>query len=191
MPMTVRRKTLTHFLAAKLAFRNVVRLSVVLAFLTPGMVLCGQTIEIKIVNGRNGHPIEDKCMNVWAGDRSVPGSGPLVETQTDTNGIIKLRLGDENTKIEGQARQLVCGLQGIVGPSLKYGDTISVRTGFVLCQSQIPDYSWLAMTDFSTKQLIEHGIVTPNTCGKATASPKPGEAVLFVRPLTWWEKLKQ
>jgi hypothetical protein len=33
--------------------------------------------------------------------------------------------------------------------------------------------------------------LTDNDCGKATASPKPGELIIFVRPLTWWEKLKQ
>jgi hypothetical protein len=28
--------------------------------------------------------------------------------------------------------------------------------------------------------LIERGIVTPNTCGKASASQKPGELTIFV-----------
>jgi hypothetical protein len=41
------------------------------------------------------------------------------------------------------------------------------------------------------KQVVQQGIVTANTCGKATASPKPGEVTIFVRPLTWWEQLKQ
>ena len=54
----------------------------------------------------------------------------------------------------------------------------------MLCQLRKPDDSWLAMTDFSTKKVLEEGIVTANTCGKATASPKPGELVIFVRPLT-------
>jgi hypothetical protein len=47
------------------------------------------------------------------------------------------------------------------------------------------------MTNFSTEEILQHGVATANTCGKATASPKPGEVILFVRPLTWWEKLKQ
>jgi hypothetical protein len=120
-----------------------------------------------------------------------PRSAPLLETQTDTNGIIRLRLTDEGTKIDAQSQQLVCGLQGVINSIMKYGDTISIRAGYASCQPHTPDYSWLAMTDFTTKQVVQQGIVTTNSCGKATASPKPGEVILFVRPLTLWEKLKQ
>lgn len=86
---------------------------------------------------------------------------------------------------------MVCGLSGVTNPVVKYGDAISIRAGYVLCQPHTPDYSWLVMTDFSTKEILQHGIVGANTCGKATASSKPRELIIFVRPLTWWEKLKQ
>ena len=79
---------------------------------------------------------------------------------------------------------------GVINPVVKYGDTIGINTGYVLCQSHTSDYSWLARMDFSTEKVLQSGIVTANTCGKATASPKPGEVTLFVRPLTWWEKVK-
>jgi hypothetical protein len=124
------------------------------------------------------------------GDRAKPTSGPLLQTQTDKHGVTTVRLADEDTQII-QNQRLACGLSGIINPVVKYGNTISVRAGYVLCQTRTPAYSWLAMTDFSTTELLEHGIVTGNTCGKVTASPKPGEVTIFVRPLTWWEKLKQ
>lgn len=54
----------------------------------------------------------------------------------------------------------------------------------------LPDYSWLAITDFSMKMVVQQGIVPPNACGNATAWQEPGEVVLFVRPVSWWEKLK-
>jgi len=130
-------------------------------------------------------------MNIWVGDRSNPRSAPLLETQTDANGTIRLRLTDEDTKIDAHSQQLVCGLQGIISPIVKYGDTISIRAGYVSCQPHTPDYSWLSITDLSTKQAVQQGIVSANTCGKVTASPEPGKVVIFVRPLTWWEKLKQ
>lgn len=38
--------------------------------------------------------------------------------------------------------------------------------------------------------VLQHGVVTANYCGNTTASPQPGEIIIFVRPLTWWEKLK-
>ena len=61
---------------------------------------------------------------------------------------------------------------------------------YVLCESRTPDYSWLAIRTFSTAEVLQHGVVTANTCGKATASPQPAEIIIFVRPLTWWEKFK-
>jgi len=36
-------------------------------------------------------------------------------------------------------------------------------------------------TNFSTKDVLEKGIVTENHCGKATATPIPGQLTLFVR----------
>ena len=133
----------------------------------------------------------NKCIQVWVGDKSQPGSRPLLQTQTDGNGVTTLSLTDQDSRASTRNQRLACGLLGVISPVVKYGDTIGIRAGYVLCQSQTPDYSWLAMNDFPTKNVLERGMVTANTCGKATASRKPGEVVIFVRPLTWWEKLKQ
>jgi len=148
-----------------------------------------QTIKVKVLNGSNGHPIANKCMYVWVGNKNDAMSGPLLQTQTDSDGVIKLQLTQEQG-ITNSDTQLACGLTGTVAPSMRLGDTISVRTGYALCQTGIRD-SWLARSNFSTEEVLQHGVVTPNTCGKATVSPTPGEVVLFVRPLTWWEKLKK
>jgi len=47
-------------------------------------------------------------------------------------------------------------------------------------QPHAPDYSWLAATDFSTNEVLQHGIVTANTCGKATAPLKAEQLIIFV-----------
>ena len=107
------------------------------------------------------------------------------------SGTIRLRLTHEDRKTNDESQRLACGLAGSTNPIAKYGDTISVDAGYALCQPRTPDYSWLAGADFSTEEVLQHGVATANTCGKATASPKPGEAILFVSPLTWWEKMKQ
>jgi hypothetical protein len=44
---------------------------------------------------------------------------------------------------------------------------------------------------FPTKQFVREGFVTANTCGKTIVSTRPGELVILVRPLSWWEKRKQ
>ena len=191
MPMTERSKSRARVFRVQLFPASVLQFLMLLMYCTHAAVLYAQTVELKVVNGRNGRPIADQCMNVWVGDESNARSAPLLETQTDANGIIRLRLTDEDTKTDLESQQLVCGLRGVTNPIVKYGDTISIRVGYVLCQSRTAGYSWLAITDFSTKQVVQQGVVTKNTCGKATASPKPGELILFVRPLSWWERLKQ
>jgi hypothetical protein len=36
--------------------------------------------------------------------------------------------------------------------------------------------------------IVVSGLVAKNNCSKRTATAKPGELVIFVRPATWWEK---
>jgi hypothetical protein len=191
MPMTERSRTRVTFSAVRFPFKSVVELLLLAALASSATVLCAQTVEVKLVNGRSGRPVADQCIGLWVGNRSKPSSGPLLETQTERNGVTTVRLTNDDTKISTQNQRLACGLMGVINPVVKEGDTISIRAGYALCQPHTPDYSWLVMTDFSTKELLQRGIVTTNTCGKSTASPKPGEVILFVRPLTWWEKLKR
>jgi len=110
---------------------------------------------------------------------------------TDESGIARLRLTHNDSEIDIHNRWKGCGDFGIVNPIVKYDDSLHIRAGYVLCQLRKPDYSWLAVTNPSTKQILQQGIVTANTCGKATASPTPGEVVIFVRPLSWWEEMRQ
>jgi len=166
---------------------SVLRLSVAIVFVLSGTALCAQTIEIKLVNGRNGAPMSDACVNLWAGTEREEA----MAIPTDKNGVARLRLTEKDSEINIQSHWKGCGEFGVVNPVVKYNDSLRINAGYVLCQSRKSDYSWLAIRDFSTKEVLQRGVVTANTCGKATASPKPGEVIIFVRPLSWWEKLKQ
>jgi hypothetical protein len=53
----------------------------------------------------------------------------------------------------------------------------------------VPRARWKEL-DFSTKEVLQHGVVSSNTCGEATASPQPGEVILFVRPRNFREKVQ-
>jgi len=160
---------------------------VLLVFVLSGTALRAQTIEIKLVNGRTGRPMSDTCVNVWVGSERKEA----IAIATDENGTARLRLTDKDGEIDTHNRGKGCGDFGVINPVVKYSESLRINAGFVSCQSRRTDYSWLAMTNFSTEEILQHGVATANTCGKATASPKPGEVILFVRPLTWWEKLKQ
>jgi hypothetical protein len=152
-----------------------------------GTVLRAQTIKIKLVNGKTGLPITNKCVNTWVGtERKEAMAIPL-----DKNGVARLYLTDKDSEVNVQNRAQNCGDFGVIHPAVKNSDTLRIVAGYVVCEPHAADYSWLATMEFSTKQIIQQGIVIGNTCGKATASPSPGELLIFVRPLTWWEQLKQ
>jgi hypothetical protein len=144
-----------------------------------------QSIRIKLVNGRNGRPMAGTHVNVWVGKERKWA----MVIPTDKDGVAPLVLTDK----EGEVNVPRGGGDGphvVISPVVKYDDDLGINAPHVLCQPGTPDYSWLAIRHISTKQVVGQGIVTPNACGKATASQTPGEVIIFVRPLSWWEKFK-
>jgi hypothetical protein len=168
-------------------FQVVAFAAIALLFASSGTVLHAQTIKIKFVNGKSGQPIANTCVNTWVGTGRIEA----MAIPTDKDGVAWLYLTDKHTEVNTQNRPKNCGDFGVAHPVVKYADTIRVVAGYAVCQPHASDYSWLATMTFSTKQIVQRGIVTPNNCGKSTASANPGELVIFVRPRTWWEKLKQ
>jgi hypothetical protein len=167
----------------ELALRNLVQVLMLFAFTATGTIICAQTVTIKIVDGRNGRQMETTCVGVWERqDRK-----DLVSIPTDKDGIARLRLTDKDNEIDIQNRWKGCGVFGVINPIMKYDDTLRVDVGYALCLPR-QDYSLLAIKGISTKQLMQQGIVMQNACGKVTASPKPGELTIFVRPFSWWER---
>ena len=41
---------------------------------------------------------------------------------------------------------------------------------------------------YPVSTIVASGLVAKNDCSRGTATAKPGELVIFVRPPTWWEK---
>src|SRR6266571_8635893 len=141
-------------------------LVVLFIFLSAGWTgLYAQSIRIALVDGRTGRPMANSFVNTWVGtERKDAMSIP-----TDQDGVAGLFLTDKDSEVNTRS-----GDRGVVHPVVKYADTIRIVAGYVVCQPHAPDYSWLATMEFSTKQIVHQGIVTANTCGKATASPQPG-----------------
>ena len=163
------------------------RFLLLLVLTASGTILCAQIVTMKLVNGRNGHPMSNSYANVWVGTKRKEA----MVIATDKDGIARLRLTDNDDEVDLHMRKKYVGDNVVTDPIVKYDGKFQINVGFVICYPHVRDHSWLATTNISTKQLLQQGIVWPNSCGKATASPKPGELVIFVRPLTWWEKLKQ
>ena len=154
----------------------------------PAMSLGAQTLEIKLVDGRNGRPMvgASSYVNVWVGGERKEA----IAIPTDDNGVARLQLTLNPNEVNVPNST---GHGTIVAnhPVVKYDESFRINAPYVLCGSGEGNHSWLELKNFSTKEVLDHGYASVNTCGKVTASPQPGQVVLFVRPLTFWEKMKQ
>jgi hypothetical protein len=169
---------LTNFLAAA---------CIILMASSCGLTLNAQTIRIKLLDGKNGRPLAGKCVNVWVGN----GRKDAMALPTNQDGVASLTLTQNDAQIDTQHVWKGCGLLGVINPIVKYSDQIKINASYVSCQPHTADFSWLAIKAFPVKEIVQSGIATANTCGKAKASPEPGEIILFVRPLSFWEKMKE
>jgi hypothetical protein len=164
------------------------RLLVAVLLVLPAVSLSAQTIEIKLVDGRNGHPMvgPSSYVNIWVGEQRKEA----IAIPTDENGIARLQLtltpsavNIPNSKNKGTVV--------VDHPVVKYDESFRINAPYVFCGQEKRSYSWLELKNFSTKEVLDHGYASTNTCGKITVSSQPGRVVLFVRPLTFWEKMKQ
>jgi hypothetical protein len=125
-------------------------------------------------------------VNVWVGTERKEA----IAVPTDGKGVARIQLtlnvGEVNIPNSKNSGSIV-----VDHPIVKYDESLRINTPYVLCGSGGSNYSWLRSGNFSTKEILHHGYASPNTCGKVTVSPQPGRVILFVRPLSWWEKLKQ
>jgi hypothetical protein len=154
----------------------------------PAMSLAAQTLEIKLVDGRNGRPMvgTSAYVNIWVGgERKEAIAIPM-----DDHGVARLQLTLSPNEVN---IPISTGHGTIVEnhPVVKYDESFRINAPYVLCGSEEGNHSSLELKNFSTKEVLDHGYASGNTCGKVTASPQPGQVVLFVRPLTFLEKMKQ
>jgi hypothetical protein len=153
-----------------------------------GVSLFAQTLEVKLVDGRNGHPMVGKTsyVNIWVGNQRKEA----ISIPADGKGIARIQLtlnpGEVNIPSSKNSGSIL-----VEHPIVMYDESFRINVPYASCASKESNFSWLKLENFSTKEVLSRGYVSPNTCGKSTDSTHPGQLILFVRPLTWWEKLKQ
>ena len=167
----------------------VIRACVLVLVLGCGTLAQAQDIHVRVINSRNGTPITDECVNVWIGTgrgRSNLAAG------TNKDGIAVLHLGDGTILAETPCPGL---------PTRRSVDSPEIRVtcgGFhVSCQEKGARIPGDTATDpvtllpsYSIKRILESGVAAANTCGKQKVVAKPGELILFVRPMSFWEKMR-
>lgn len=125
-------------------------------------------------------------VNVWVGHQRKEAIAILV----DEKGIARIQLTSNPEEVNipdsKDGRSLV-----VEHPIVLYDESLRMNIPYASCASGGSNYSWLKLENFSTKDVLSRGYVSPNTCGKNMDSARPGQVIMFVRPLTWWEKLKE
>lgn len=118
------------------------------------------SIVIRLVNGRTGKPIRDRQVNIWL------GAERMASIDANAHGEIPVDLTATSSH---EIR---------FSPDFRHDCRFD--TGFSKGDT-LP---------YSLDEIMTHGIVGANLCGKATSTPTPGVLILFLRPRTmmesWW-----
>jgi hypothetical protein len=160
-----------------------------------GPLVHAQDIHIRVLNGRNGKPINNECINVSLG----PWHGADLLVPTDKDGIAVLHLRGNvmtaDAACQGwskQARAAGVDVIAVMGDSyvacqeygkLAPGERPTPETSSTVTKELVPTYS--------INKILESGVTASNTCGKVRGTAKPGELIFFVRPRGFLERLKQ
>lgn len=143
-----------------------------------------QDIRIRVLDGRNGHPTS-LCLDI----RPNPpeDSGPFI-IRSGKDGVASLHVGEGPvTRLDRHACKNTPPVAN-AGPAKMIAIYPEVPTD---CRPPSELRKWPRNDEFySVEEILKQGIATSNTCGKYRAEPKPGELILFVRPLRWWEHLE-
>lgn len=154
--------------------------AVVLVLLGASTGAHGQVIRVKFLDGRTGRPVTYEGAELWVGTPTRSLVAPAHNAQGTAKFIVIghtiKAVWPRNSKVH-QELAVQPGLARIAaGPEVDAGTC--GRMGF-------PPYGpWYLISE-----ILRRGAVSENHCGTATAKPKPGELILFIKPLSFWRRL--
>jgi hypothetical protein len=166
---------------------KVLKVSIALSLVLVAAGASAQTLEVVLVNGKSGRPMvgTSSWVNVWVGAERKEA----IVVPTDKDGTAMIRLTTDSTE-ENIPRSASTGSIVANHPIIKFDEHLRINVPYVMCASGGTNYSWLGIMEFSTTEIFRHGISSPDTCGKASIQARPGQIILFVRPLTRWESFR-
>ncbi len=120
-----------------------------------------ETVHVRVLNGRNAKPIKraHATVNVL----------PLTKYETPTS---------FTANAQGNFSLLV----------LTTAHLSTAIAHHAPCQSLSKADRKRPPTPFSVAEILQDGVVSPNTCGHPRIAPQPGVLSLFVRPAHWWQR---
>jgi hypothetical protein len=170
------------------AFRKAFFIPLIAGFLAP--LVHAQEIQIRVLNGRSGKPVANECLNVWTGTWR---DAHLV-AETDKDGVAVLRVSQTEIVAEkscpgwpAQASRR-SGLEGMMISGDRY---IACQEYAKIVPGEPPTNPLTTMPSYPISKILDSGISAANKCGKFREEPKPGKLIFFVRPRSFWEKMRQ
>jgi hypothetical protein len=141
-----------------------------------GVLAQTATIRVRVLDGRTGKNLSGMSLAFVDYRTDQDGS-----THSDLNGRIPVK-----TFADGESYTANPDLRGIlVFDGLGEG-VWTPCTRQKLYNSDTRTYGSNHLYPVST--IVASGLVASNNCGRTTATAKPGELIIFVRPATWWER---
>jgi hypothetical protein len=147
------------------------------ASVSTGVFAQTATIQVRVVDGRTGHPISG--MSLTFVDYHTDEDGGYLD---DLNGRKTV-----TTSVEGDSYVAEPDVHGILVFNVMGRDSM-----WTPCSKQKfydgntrkygTDYLYPVPT------IVTSGLVAKNDCSKRTAGAKAGELLIFIRPTTWWER---
>jgi hypothetical protein len=153
-----------------------------------GGALYAQDIQIRVLDGRTGHPVSD-CLNIW----TSPGQREPLVVRAGKDGVAVLHTSDDHAApVRGHSVDLPCTDVPTAG-SVTHVEMIGISPDWDI-DCRVSEKTGLTPADtkfYSVDEILRSGIATDNICGKFRTEPKRGELVFYVRPPHWWESLRR
>ena len=142
-----------------------------------GLLAQTTTIHVRVLDGRTGKNLPG--MNLELVDYHT---GPDGSTHADLNGRITVK-----TSADGDSNIANPDAHGVLVFSL-LGNRNGVWTPCT--RQKLYDRDTRAYGNehlYPVSTIVASGLVAKNDCSRRTATANPGELVIFIRPVTWWE----
>lgn len=134
------------------------------------------TIHVRVLDGRTGKSLSG--MKLTFVDYHTDRDG---DTYADLNGRMIVK-----TSADGDSYIANADAHGVLVFSDLGNGVWTLCTRQKLYDRHAPTVGNEHLYRVST--IVSSGLVATNNCGRRTATAKPGELVIFIRPATWWER---
>jgi hypothetical protein len=133
-----------------------------------------QQITVKLVDGRNGRALRNQIVAIWLAEKPVGVPAQTMLTNAEGIAFFPVPAPPASFVIAGESLVDCRDRLTYTGNAKRYEaekDTVKKEEVYRFAD------------------VLSHGIVTANRCGKAVAQPLAGQLLLFARPPPWWEKV--